>query len=218
MQIFLFLVKYIYWDLSIIVLFFIRYTYVQMYIHAHTKTCDSRLKELLKSIYRILSWQGKRISRYKNARISVKSIKNDCHKFIFTCIINVKLAPWMRNVDGPYTRRRSCCANVKIPLNETKWCYFSQKLQKNSSIFGRIAKQFRLMDWWCPSVCLSIRTSVCPSVCLSTFWLTSAFKFVLSHINQYRLDTVHGNRPWWDLLNCDLSLWPWPSLFLFKVT
>ena len=57
-----------------------------------------------------------------------KSIKNDCHKFI--SIINVKLAPWMRNVDGPYTRRRSCCANVKIQLNETKWCYFSQKLQK----------------------------------------------------------------------------------------
>ena len=35
--------------------------------------------------------------------------------------------------------------------------------------FGRIAKQFRLMDWWCPSVL--------PSVCLSTFWLIFAFKF-----------------------------------------
>ena len=34
------------------------------------------------------------------------------------------------------------------------------------------------------------------SVCLSTFWLTSAFKFVISHINQYKLDTLHGNRPW----------------------
>ena len=31
-------------------------------------------------------------------------------------------------------------------------------------IFGRIAKQFRLMDWWCPSVRLSVRPSVCPSV------------------------------------------------------
>ena len=60
--------------------------------------------------------------------------------------------------------------------------------------------------------------SVRPSICLSTFWLTSAFKFVLIHINQYRLDTLHGNRPWWYFLNCDLSLWPWPSLFLFKVT
>ena len=61
--------------------------------------------------------------------------------------------------------------------------------------------------------------SVCPSVCPSVnIWLTSAFKFVLGHINQYRLDTLHGNRPWWDFLNCDLSLWPWPSIFLFKVT
>ena len=64
------------------------------------------------------------------------------------------------------------------------------------------------------SVCLSVR----PSVRLSTFWLTSAFKFVLGRINHYRLDTLHWNRPWWDLLNCDLSLWPWPWLFLFKVT
>ena len=46
-----------------------------------------------------------------------KSIKNDCHKFIY--IINVKLASWMRNVNGLYTRRLSCCANVKIPLKET---------------------------------------------------------------------------------------------------
>ena len=68
------------------------------------------------------------------------------------------------------------------------------------------------------SVCLSVCPSVCPSVRLSTFWLTSAFKFVLGSINQYRLDTLHGNRPWWDLLNCDLSLWPWPWLFLFKVS
>ena len=68
------------------------------------------------------------------------------------------------------------------------------------------------------SVCLSVRPSVRLSVRLSTFWLTSVFKFILGHINQYRLDTLHGNRPWWDLLNCDLSLWPWPSLFLFKVT
>ena len=65
------------------------------------------------------------------------------------------------------------------------------------------------------SVCLSVCPSVRPSV---NIWLTSAFKFVLGHINQYRLDTLHGNRPWWDLLNCNLSLWPWPWLFLFKVT
>ena len=63
-----------------------------------------------------------------------------------------------------------------------------------------------------------VRLSVCPSVRLSTFWWTSGFKFVLGRIYQYRLDTLHGNRPWIDLLNCDLSLWPWPSLFLFKVT
>ena len=63
---------------------------------------------------------------------------------------------------------------------------------------------------WIDDVRLSVRPS--------TFWLTSAFKFVLGHIYQYRLDALHGNRPWWDLLNCDLSLWPWPSLFLFKVT
>ena len=74
----------------------------------------------------------------------------------------------------------------------------------------------------CLSVCLSVRPSVWPSVrpsvCPSTFWLNSAFKFVLGQINQYRLDTLHGNRPWWDLFNCDLSLQPWPWLFLFKVT
>ena len=67
------------------------------------------------------------------------------------------------------------------------------------------------------SVCLSVCLSVCPSVRPSTFWLTSVFKLVLGHINQYRLNTLHGNRPWWDLLNCTLSLWPWPWLFLFKV-
>ena len=42
---------------------------------------------------------------------------------------------------------------------------FCRQLQSSSFIFGRIAKQFRLMDWWCPSV----RPS--------TFWLTFAFKF-----------------------------------------
>ena len=41
-----------------------------------------------------------------------------------------------------------------------------------------------------------VRLSVRPSVRLSTFWLTFVFKFVLGHINQYRLDTLHGNRPW----------------------
>ena len=41
---------------------------------------------------------------------------------------------------------------------------------------------------WIDDVC----PSVCPSVRLSTFWLTSAFKFVLCHINQNRLDTLHG--------------------------
>ena len=29
------------------------------------------------------------------------------------------------------------------------WC-------SKNKLFGRIAKQFRLMDWWCPSVCLSV--------------------------------------------------------------
>ena len=76
--------------------------------------------------------------------------------------------------------------------------------------FGRIAKQFRLMDWWCPSVC--------PSVCMSTIWLTSAFQFVFGQMNHYRLDTLHGYRPWWNTLKYGLSLLPWPWLFLFKVT
>ena len=47
------------------------------------------------------------------------------------------------------------------------------------------------------SVCPSVRLSVCPS----TFWLTSAFKFVLGHINQYRLDTLH----WIDLGEISLT-------------
>ena len=42
------------------------------------------------------------------------------------------------------------------------------------------------------SVCLSVRLSVRPL----TFWLISAFKFVLGHINQYRLDALHVYRPW----------------------
>ena len=50
---------------------------------------------------------------------------------------------------------------------------------------------YGLMMSVCPSVCLSVRLSVCPS----TFWLTSAFEFVFGHINQYRLHTLHGNRP-----------------------
>ena len=33
------------------------------------------------------------------------------------------------------------------------------------------------------------------SVRLSTSWLTFAFKFVPGLINQYRLDTLHGNIP-----------------------
>ena len=49
---------------------------------------------------------------------------------------------------------------------------------------------------WIDDVRLSVCPSVRPSVCLSTFWLTSAFKFVLGPINQYRRDTLHGNIPW----------------------
>ena len=49
---------------------------------------------------------------------------------------------------------------------------------------------------WIDDVRLSVRPSVCLSVRLSTFWLTFAFKFILGRINQYRLDTLHGNRPW----------------------
>ena len=67
---------------------------------------------------------------------------------------------------------------------------------------------YGLMMSVCPSVRLSVCPSVRPSVCLSTFWLTSTFKFVLGHIYQYRLDTLHENRPWWDLLNCDLPCDP----------
>ena len=51
--------------------------------------------------------------------------------------------------------------------------------------------------------------SVCLSVRLSTFWLTSAFKFVLGRINQY---ITHGNlilqKPFLHFrarLNCDVE-------------
>ena len=50
---------------------------------------------------------------------------------------------------------------------------------------------------WIDDVRLSVRLSVCLSVCQPFWltWLTSAFKFVLSRINQYRLDTLNENRP-----------------------
>ena len=57
-------------------------------------------------------------------------------------------------------------------------------------IFGRIAKAIPAYG-----LMMSVRLSVRPSVRPSTFWLTSAFKFVLGRINQYRLDTLHGDRP-----------------------
>ena len=110
-----------------------------------------------------------------------------------TFLLTSKLA------DIPVSRVRKGC---HISHEHSLW----QDLSLSTIIFGRIAKQFRLMDWWCPSVCLS------------TFRLTSVFKFVLGHIIHYKLHSLLGNRPWWDLLNCDLSLWPWPWLFLFKVT
>ena len=40
----------------------------------------------------------------------------------------------------------------------------------NFEVFGRIAKQFRLMDWWCPSVRLSVNILV--NLCLSSFSVT----------------------------------------------
>ena len=45
---------------------------------------------------------------------------------------------------------------------KTKWLLGQAWLHLHTqySIFCRIAKQFRLMDWWCPSVCLSVRLSV----------------------------------------------------------
>ena len=67
-------------------------------------------------------------------------------------------------------------------------------IRRDIPLFGRIAKAIPAYG-----LMMSVRPSVCPSVCLSvrpsTFWLTSAFKFVLGHINQYRLDTLHGKRP-----------------------
>ena len=67
---------------------------------------------------------------------------------------------------------------------------------------GWIAKQFRLMDWWCPSVCLS----VCSSVCLSTFWLTSAFKFVLGRILTPCMGIDLGEISWTATFHCDPDL------------
>ena len=103
-------------------------------------------------------------------------------------------------LNPPKNYKIACNSAVIATLNQ---CDFWPHCKSNSGLW---------IEDVCPSVCLSVSLSVR----LSTFWLTSAFKFVLRHINQYRLDTWHGNRPWWDLLNCDLSLWPW--LFLFKVT
>ena len=58
------------------------------------------------------------------------------------------------------------------------WCIqeFLAGLQSNSGL-------------WIDDVRLSVRPSV-------NIWLTSAFKFVLGLINQYRLDTLHVYRPW----------------------
>ena len=53
---------------------------------------------------------------------------------------------------------------------------------------------------------------------LNIFWLTFSIKFFFGHVNQYILDTLHRNRPWWYLLNCYLSVGPSPWLFLFKAT
>ena len=36
------------------------------------------------------------------------------------------------------------------------------------------------------------------------------FKFALIHIYDYRHYTLHVYRPWSDLFNCNLSVWPWP--------
>ena len=106
-------------------------------------------------------------------------------------------------------------------IRQTQYNKFYMKISWSECNFWPDCKAisaYGLMMSVCPSVCLSVRPSFRLSVRLSTFWLTSVFKFVLGHIYQYRLDTFHGNRPWWDLLNCDLSLWPRPSLFQFKVT
>ena len=110
---------------------------------------------------------------------------------------------WRGCINSTPNRSNLSSNEEKIIVKSKKVCLFSKTCfswQKKNPILlkfivGRIAKQFRLMDWWCPSVCLSVRLSVRPSVRLSTFWLTSAFKFVLGYINQYRLDTLHGNRP-----------------------
>ena len=66
-------------------------THVHMYIHVHTKTCDSRLKELLILKEHLLGMiKEKEYRDIKMHAFQRKSIKNDCHKFI--SIINVKLA------------------------------------------------------------------------------------------------------------------------------
>ena len=86
-------------------------------------------------------------------------------------------------------RKFICGISVPVTSIQTSCITFLAGLQSNSGL-------------WIDDVRLSLRLSVR----LSTFWLTSAFKFVLGRINQYRLDTLRWKRPWLDLLNCDLSL------------
>ena len=73
----------------------------------------------------------------------------------------------------------------------------SHKAQRFRAIFAR--NFLKIHNFWpdCKAIpAYGLMMSVCPSVCRSVnIWLTSAFKFVLGHINQYRLYTLLGNRP-----------------------
>ena len=72
---------------------------------------------------------------------------------------------------------------------------------------------FSFVFWWFDKFlvgCKAVPTcwlmmSVCLSVRLSTFWFTSAFKFVLGHVYKYRRDTMQVYRPWSDLFNCNFT-------------
>ena len=71
-------------------------------------------------------------------------------------------------------------------------------------LIGLIAKQFRLMDWWCLSFYPSVHLSV---NILVNLWFKSMFLVMF-------MNTMHVYKHWSNLFNSNLSVWPWPWLFM----
>ena len=68
---------------------------------------------------------------------------------------------------------------------------YVQPQKKDKELFSFLAELQSNSGLWIGEVCLSVNLSVR----LSTFWLTSTLKFVLSHVYEYQLDTMHVYRP-----------------------